>query len=51
MITPDGKYLFFSRYFGKFGKDWGASGDGEVYWVDIRILDQFRPKGAHGRAK
>jgi len=42
MVTPDGKYLFFSRYFGKFGKDWGDGGDGEVYWVDIRILEQFR---------
>jgi hypothetical protein len=41
MVTPDGKYLFFSRW---FGTKWGDGGDGEVYWVDIRILDQFRPR-------
>lgn len=43
MVTPDGKYLFFSRW---FGDTWATATDGEVYWVDARILDQFRPKGA-----
>ena len=28
MLSPDGKYFFFSR-------------NGEVYWVDARVLDQF----------
>ncbi len=51
MVTPEGKHLFFSRYFGKFGKDWGDGGDGEVYWVDTPILDQFRPKAANGNTK
>jgi len=48
MVTPDGKYLFFSRW---FGKEWGDAGDGEVYWVDIRILDELRPKAADSPAK
>jgi hypothetical protein len=48
MVTPDGKYLFFSRW---FGTKWGDGGDGEVYWVDIRVLDQFRPKAANGNTK
>jgi hypothetical protein len=41
MVTPDGKYLFFSRW---FGDTWEKATDGEVYWVDARILDQFRPR-------
>lgn len=46
MVTPDGKYLFFSRW---FGASWEKATDGEVYWVDARILDQFRPKGTDGK--
>ena len=30
MLTPDGKYLFFTR-------------GGDIYWVDARILEEFRP--------
>lgn len=30
MLTPDGKYLFFSRA-------------GDIYWVDARVLDEYRP--------
>jgi len=40
MVTPDGKYLFFSRW---FGETWETATGGDVYWVDVRILDQFRP--------
>ena len=39
MATPDGKYLFFSR---RWGATWETTTAGEVYWVDARILDQFR---------
>jgi len=46
MVTPDGKYLFFSRW---FGTTWETATDGEVYWVDARILDQFRSKGTGGK--
>lgn len=30
MVTPDGRYFFFSR-------------GGDIYWVDATILEQFRP--------
>ncbi len=39
MVTPDGKYLFFSR---RWGASWDATTAGDVYWVDVRVLDQFR---------
>jgi Tol biopolymer transport system component len=43
MVTPDGKYLFFSRRFGAYDKDgWDGTTDGEVYWVDVRALDKYR---------
>ena len=40
MVTPDGKYLFFSRLHG--GGGWSKATAGDVYWVDAKILDQFR---------
>lgn len=40
MVTPDGKYLFFSRL---HGGSWETASGGDVYWVDARILDQVRP--------
>ncbi len=44
MVTPDGKYLFFSRRFGAYDKEgWDGTTDGEVYWVDVRALDTYRP--------
>lgn len=45
MVTPDGKYLFFSRY---FGPSWEKATEGEIYWVDVRVLDQFRPEDGGG---
>jgi hypothetical protein len=39
MVTPDGRYLFFSRRRGA----WADVVSGDVYWVDIRIIDRFRP--------
>lgn len=32
-ISPDGKYLFFHRR---------VNGNGDIYWVDAKIIDQFR---------
>jgi hypothetical protein len=44
MVTPDGKYLFFSRRFGAYDKEgWDGTTDGDVYWVDVRALDRYRP--------
>jgi hypothetical protein len=43
MITPDGKYLLFSRRFGEYDKEgWEGTTDGEVYWVDVSTLDKYR---------
>jgi Tol biopolymer transport system component len=39
MVTPDGKYLFFSR---RWGATWEETTAGDVYWVDARVIDQFR---------
>lgn len=43
MVTPDGKYLFFSRLRGSAGPPWEKSTIGDVYWVDARVLDKYRP--------
>jgi hypothetical protein len=39
MVTPDGKYLFFSR---RWGATWEQTTAGDVYWVDAKVLDRFR---------
>jgi Tol biopolymer transport system component len=36
-VTPDGKYLFFSRY----NEEGGLS---NLYWVSTKIIDELRPK-------
>jgi hypothetical protein len=40
MVTPDGKYLFFSR---RIGATWEETTGGDVYWVDAKVIEQFRP--------
>ena len=39
MVTPDGKYLFFSR---RWGATWETTTAGDVFWVDAKVLDQLR---------
>jgi Tol biopolymer transport system component len=39
MVTPDGKYLFFSR---RWGATWEETTAGDVFWVDASIIEQFR---------
>jgi len=39
MVTPDGRYLFFSR---RIGGSWAEASEGEIYWVDIGVIDEFR---------
>ena len=39
MATPDGRFLFFSR---RQGASWSEATAGDVYWVDAKILEQFR---------
>ncbi|NER13513.1 hypothetical protein GWK08_08700 [Leptobacterium flavescens] len=33
-VSPDGKYLFFHR---------GGDDDGDIYWVDARVIEGLRP--------
>jgi hypothetical protein len=43
MVTPDGKYLFFSRRFGAYDtQGWDGTTDGDVFWMDVRALDKYR---------
>lgn len=36
-VTPDGKHFFFNRYNSE-------AKEGNIYWVDAAILDEFRPE-------
>ena len=40
MVTPDGKYLLFSRTYG--GGDWKTTTDADVFWVDMAVVDRLR---------
>ncbi len=35
MLSPDGKYLFFTSY---------RRGNGDIYWVDAKIIEKLKPK-------
>ena len=35
MLSPDGKYLFFTS---------GRGGADDIYWVDARVIETFRPQ-------
>ena len=34
-VSPDGKYLFFTR---------NGTGNGDIYWVDAKIIEKLKPK-------
>lgn len=40
MVTPDGRYLFFSRL---YGGSWAKATGGDIFWIDVKFLDRFRP--------
>jgi hypothetical protein len=40
MVTPDGKYLFFTR---RWGANWEEATAADVFWVDASVLEPFRP--------
>jgi hypothetical protein len=40
MVTPGGKYLFFSRRYGEGG--WDTATDADVFWVDIEVVKRLR---------
>ncbi|MCP4723662.1 MAG: hypothetical protein GY863_01425 [bacterium] len=35
-VTPDGKYLFFTRYNPE-------TKNGDIYWMDAKVIEQYRP--------
>jgi Tol biopolymer transport system component len=37
MLSPDGKYLFFTRHINR---------NGDIYWVDAKIIEGLRPEGS-----
>lgn len=43
-ITPDGKYLFFSRGEWQVKEDGTSNWVGHPYWVDAKIIENLRPK-------
>jgi len=38
-VSPDGKYLFFYS---------GRTGNGDIYWVDAKVIERFRASGEGG---
>ena len=43
-VTPDGKYLFFTRGEWKTKEDGSRYFVGKKYWVDAQIIENLRPK-------
>lgn len=40
MVTPDGRYLFFSRTYG--GGTWATTTDADVFWVDMSVVERLK---------
>lgn len=43
-VSPDGKYLFFSRGEWKVKEDGSTYWVGKPYWVDTRVIENLRPQ-------
>ncbi|MCX2681845.1 hypothetical protein OOZ15_17960 [Galbibacter sp. EGI 63066] len=43
-LTPDGKYLFFSRGEWEVREDGSTNWVGKPYWVDAQVIENLRPK-------
>jgi Tol biopolymer transport system component len=39
MVSPDGRWLSFSR---RYGKTWATTTNAEIYWMDASIIDDLR---------
>ncbi len=51
MVTPDGKYFFFSRRRSEpVGSGWAGAVECDVYWIDARFLDWYRSPASAGDA-
>jgi hypothetical protein len=50
-VTPDGRYLFFNstRKVPGAKMDESGNGNGDVYWIDAKILEDLRPKELKAR--
>ena len=40
MVTPDGRYLFFSRRYG--GGTWATTTGADVFWVDMAVVERLK---------
>jgi Tol biopolymer transport system component len=40
MVTPDGRYLFFSRRYG--GGTWESTTDADVFWVSMAVVERLK---------
>jgi hypothetical protein len=40
MVTPDGRYLLFSRSYG--GGTWPTTTDADVFWVDMAVVERLK---------
>ena len=43
-LTPDGKYLLFSRSEEKVREDGSTYWESTKYWVDAKIIETLRPE-------
>ena len=41
MMTPDGRFFFFSR---RLGTGWDDAPDAQIFWADSAILDNSAPE-------
>ena len=41
MFSPDGRWFSFSR---RYGDSWPTATDAEIFWVNAKALEQFRPE-------
>jgi len=39
MLSPDGRFLFFSR---RYGETWETTTGGDVFWVDANVIERLR---------
>jgi hypothetical protein len=39
MVSPDGRWLSFSR---RYGETWPTTTDAEIYWMDASIIEELR---------
>lgn len=49
-VTPDGRYLFFSRRRSEpADSGWPGVVEGDVFWVDASVIERLRPESSRSR--